>query len=91
MENIQLGKIHILDTPKNRDIITNILGPSEYDFFRDGYIQIDEDTKKWRTTPAFQWLYQSIPPTIKPELDSTYNDLLNQIIEARKNYKNTHK
>jgi hypothetical protein len=59
MRNIQLGRIHLLDTPKNRDIITNILGPSEFDFFSDGYIE--------------------------------YNDLLNQIIEARKDYKNQYK
>jgi hypothetical protein len=88
--NLQLGKIHILDTPKNRSIIKNMLGPSEFDFFSDGYIQIDENTKKWRTTPAFQWLYQTPPPKLEPEPDSIFNDLINQIIEARKDYKKLH-
>jgi len=57
--------IYIKDTDENRRKLTEKLGRSRIaDLWDYSYIEINKNTKKWRTCYTFEWLYRN-QPTLK--------------------------
>ena len=90
-EVFQENLIYILDTKKNRELVIELLGDKpKFDIGNDGYIIINTDTKNWRSSFGFEWLYRNTPPKIDITISDTVSSLLDKSVVARNEYKNKH-
>lgn len=56
---------YLRDTESNRQDLIEKYGDQKHQFFNNqAYIEFDINTKKWNSTPSFQWLYRNQPTLI---------------------------
>lgn len=66
--------IYIKDTDENRRKLAEKLGNHKFaDLWDYSYIEINKNTKEWRTCFSFEWLYRNPPPL------KTINEALKEI------------
>lgn len=78
---------YLKDTPETREILSKEFGEFEYiDLMKDyTYIIFYEDTKKWKPTFAFEWLYREIPELTPLDeiLKKSKKDMKNHLLLKR--------
>lgn len=60
--NLADNKLWIKDTVENRLFFESKFGKAKIEFDDFAYIEFDINTKTWKTTPSFAWLYTNQPP-----------------------------
>jgi hypothetical protein len=66
--------LYVKDTDENRRKLTEKLGKTRIaDLWDYSYIEINKDTKEWRTCFSFEWLYRNPPPL------KTINEVMGEI------------